>query len=90
MDEERKILIDAIATGDVKRIKAIQGRLPFFLVIYHGDEYSFSLSYEEGKGNREQRTGKGDWEQSLTSEEKELLNFDYGTDEIRGFIVTIK
>ena len=90
MNDERKILIDAIAEGDVKKIRAIQRRLPFFIVIYHGDEYSFSLPYEEGKGNREERTGKGDWEQSLTSEEKELLNFDYGTDEIRGFIVTIK
>jgi hypothetical protein len=26
----------------------------------------------------------------LTPEEKELLNLDNGTDEIRGFIVTIK
>ena len=83
-------MIDAIAAGDVKKIRAIQRKPLFFIVIYHGDEYTLSLSNEEGKGNREERTGRGNWEQSLTSEEKEMLNFDYGTDEIRGFIVTIK
>jgi len=90
MKTNRELLVDAIADGDAKKIWAIQNRIPCFNVIYHGDEYSFSIPYAEGAGNREERTGRGDWEQSLTCEEKELLNFDYNTDEIRGFIVTIK
>lgn len=89
MKEENKALIDAIAAGDVNRIKALKRRLPYFIVITEDGEYSFSIPYEEGKGNRELRKGKGDWKQSLTPEEKELLDFDYGDDEIRGFDITI-
>lgn len=87
---DRKILVDAIASGDVRKIWAIKNKLPGFVVKYHNDEYAFSIPYPEGTGNREERTGTGDWLEALTAEERELLDFDYGGNDISVFVIYIK
>ena len=87
---DRELLLDAVAAGDVRKIWAIKNRLPGFIVTYHGENYSFSIPYSPGTGNREERTGTGDWLEALTAEERELLDFDYGGNDISVFIVCIK
>lgn len=86
---DRKILVDAIASGDARKIWAIKNRLPGFVVTYHDQNFSFKIPYPEGTGNREERTGTGDWLEALTAEERELLDFDYGGNDISVFVIYI-
>jgi len=74
-DSNRIQLINALSAGDVKKVRAMKRQLPFFTVFTdEKGEYSFSIPYTGGEGNRDQRTGKGNWEQSLTRDENERLN----------------
>ena len=86
---DRKILVDAIASGDARKIWAIKNRLPGFVVTYHDQNFSFKIPYPEGTGNRGERTGIGDWLEALTAEERELLDFDYGGNDISVFVIYI-
>ena len=76
--QNRQQLIAAIASGNVQKLRNIKNKLPFFIVITRDGEYEFSIPYPEGTGNRDKRTGRGDWYDSLTNDEIEALEASHG------------
>ena len=77
--QNREQLIQALAAGDIQKLRNIKNKLPFFIVITNAEGYyEFNILYPEGTGNSDKRTGRGDWHDALTRDEIEALEASHG------------